>query len=173
MPRPSCRASRNNPNPGTLRGVQPCAWRQASTGQAPIQITQAPGTATQSDEQRDSAGPSLASWSHDLLKLRHPASPDQHNFHGKQSQTSPFHSLCFCQRTSRDVLNRYLSRSLGRSLPAATWFVAPHLSRTTWAGCLDLRNWKLTTIFTTVWVKRGICSADSVINVLLFILGYV
>lgn len=81
----------------------------------------------------------------------------------------------FATLTPGYVFRRHLSRPSGHPFSASARYSDPlnpaslHPSAT----FVTSKAWALTCHEQTVWVKRGLCSADSLINILLCILGYV
>lgn len=68
------------------------------------------------------------------------------------------------------MLRRHLPRPPGRPLPPAARSVEPSSPPTSRLLPQPVLA-KLTLVL--VWIKRGICSADSLINILLCVLGYI
>ena len=64
------------------------------------------------------------------------------------------------------MFRRHLSWRPGHPLPTSTWYIPPTPPSTLSALETNARR-------PLVWVKRGICSADSIINILLLVLGYI
>jgi uncharacterized membrane protein YqaE (UPF0057 family) len=62
------------------------------------------------------------------------------------------------------VLLRHLPRRPSHPLPTSAWYVPLPKPPPSYDSLLTPR---------TVWVKRGLCSADSIINILLLLLGYI